>query len=79
MTNNPTPTDVGLWLETAATALRTIDGTWTDDADAVASAAMSIDPNPRRHVPDPERLRDLRQALHIVEGLIDDMADAEAT
>jgi hypothetical protein len=77
--NNPAPTNVRLWLETAATALRTVDEAWTEDANAVASAALSLDPNPRRHMPDPGRLRELRQALHIVENLLDDIADAEAT
>ncbi len=76
---DPAPTNVRLWLETAATALRAVDEAWTDDANVVASAALAIDPNRRRHVRDPERLGELRQALHIVEGLLDDVADAEAS
>jgi hypothetical protein len=77
--DNPAPTNVRLWLETAATALRTVDAAWTDDANTVASVAVSIDPDQRRYLGDPDRLRQLRQALHIVEGLLDEIADAEAS
>lgn len=76
--DNPVPIDVRYWLETATAALRTVDEAWTEDANAVASAALSIDPNPRRHIPDPEGLIELRHALHIIEGLLDEIADAES-
>ena len=79
MTNDPAPTNVRLWLETAVTALRTVDQAWSEDADTLASAANSIDPNPMRYLPDPARLNELRQALSIVEGLLDDIADADDT
>ncbi len=74
--DNPAPTDVRLWLETAATALRTVDAAWTDDASTVASAALSINADQQRHLRDPERLRQLRQALYLVEGLLDELGDA---
>jgi hypothetical protein len=76
--DNPAPIDIRLSLETAATALSAVDEAWTEDANAVASAAFSIDPNPRRHIADPERLIELRRALHIIEGLLDDIADGES-
>lgn len=78
--DRPAPTNVCLWLETAATALRTVDAAWTEDANTVAESAVSIDTSPgsrMRHLRDPERLDELRQALSIVDGLLDEIADAD--
>jgi len=71
--------DIRQAFESAAVELRKVDGAWSDDAHAVAVAGVSLDNNRLRHMGDPGRLQQLRQALHIVEGLIDDMADADAT
>jgi len=77
----PLPTNVRLWLETAATALKAVDAAWTADANTVAGVALALDTHPMRqmrHLADPERLQQLRQALAIVEWLLDDIADADA-
>ena len=79
MTDNLSFADIREALEHAAADLRKVDDAWTEDASAVASAAVSVDANRLRHLADPARLQELRQALAIVEGLLDDGADGDDT
>jgi len=43
-------------LENAVAGLRKVEGAWMEDADVVASVALSVDKNRLRHLRDPERL-----------------------
>ncbi len=69
--------DIRQALESAASELRKVDEAWTHDASTVASATVSVDRSRLRHIAYPERLRELRQATSIIEGLVDDMADGD--
>jgi hypothetical protein len=69
-------TDIRQALESAAAQLRRVDAVWTEDASTVASAAVAIDPTRLRYLAYPERLLELRQAISISEGIVDDMVDA---
>lgn len=74
---DPAPTNVRQWLETAMTALRAVDAAWIEDASASPTADLPLDPQPSSHLADPARLRELREALQLVEGLLDDVIEAD--
>ena len=70
---NPMTDQIEGALEAAHKALQTVEEAWAEDADTLASAAMASDPRGARlHIAWPDRLNDLRQAFHLVEGLLDD-------
>jgi hypothetical protein len=71
--------DIRQSLENAVAELRQVEAAWMEDADVVASAAMTVDKNQLRYLRDPERIQELREAMVKIEWLLDDIADAEAT
>jgi hypothetical protein len=71
--------DIRQSLENAVAELRKVEAAWMEDADVVASAAMTVDKNQLRYLRDPERIQELREAMVKIEWLLDDIADAEAT
>jgi hypothetical protein len=69
--------DIRQALEHALADLNTVHTAWMDDADTVRAAAMSLDPNRRRHGREPERVDQLRGAMVHIEWLLSDIADAD--